>query len=193
MGNLSMSNIRKRKLDIEFYTISRTGETVRAGDSVLIESSEPHTRPSVGVIKKLESEKEGNITVDVRWYHRPEETSFGRRVFQGARELFLSDQYETLSANRIMRKCFVHSLKDYNKLEKIRPLVYYSRFKYKVGTNKFTPDCVSVYCKCEMPYNPDNLMIQCDDCNDWFHPGCVKMTTEQAEQLSNYICDECSS
>ena len=23
------------------------------------------------------------------------------------------------------------------------------------------------YCKCEMPYNPDDLMIQCDECKDW--------------------------
>ena len=23
------------------------------------------------------------------------------------------------------------------------------------------------YCKCEMPYNPDDLMVQCDGCKDW--------------------------
>jgi hypothetical protein len=23
------------------------------------------------------------------------------------------------------------------------------------------------YCKCEMPYNPDDLMVQCDACKDW--------------------------
>ena len=23
------------------------------------------------------------------------------------------------------------------------------------------------YCKCEMPYNPDALMIQCEECEDW--------------------------
>lgn len=23
------------------------------------------------------------------------------------------------------------------------------------------------YCKCEMPYNPDDLMVQCEGCSDW--------------------------
>lgn len=23
------------------------------------------------------------------------------------------------------------------------------------------------YCKCEMPYNPDDLMVQCESCSDW--------------------------
>jgi hypothetical protein len=23
------------------------------------------------------------------------------------------------------------------------------------------------YCKCEMPYNPDDLMVQCEGCKDW--------------------------
>jgi hypothetical protein len=24
------------------------------------------------------------------------------------------------------------------------------------------------FCKCEMPYNPDDLMIQCEECSDWW-------------------------
>lgn len=24
------------------------------------------------------------------------------------------------------------------------------------------------YCKCEMPYNPDDLMVQCESCKDWY-------------------------
>jgi len=24
------------------------------------------------------------------------------------------------------------------------------------------------YCKCEMPYNPDDLMVQCEGCKDWY-------------------------
>jgi len=24
------------------------------------------------------------------------------------------------------------------------------------------------YCKCEMPYNPDDLMVQCEVCKDWY-------------------------
>lgn len=28
--------------------------------------------------------------------------------------------------------------------------------------------CFSSYCKCEMPYNPDDLMVQCEGCKDWY-------------------------
>ena len=27
--------------------------------------------------------------------------------------------------------------------------------------------CFCRYCKCEMPYNPDDLMVQCEGCKDW--------------------------
>ncbi|KAF5780183.1 putative chromatin regulator PHD family [Helianthus annuus] len=37
-----------------------------------------------------------------------------------------------------------------------------------------------LYCKCEMPYNPDDLMVQCDGCANWFHPACIEMTPEEA-------------
>ncbi|KAJ1423130.1 Zinc finger, FYVE/PHD-type [Sesbania bispinosa] len=39
-------------------------------------------------------------------------------------------------------------------------------FEYKAATGAFTPDRVAVYCKCEMPYNPDDLMVQCEGCKD---------------------------
>ncbi|KAK1353440.1 Chromatin remodeling protein EBS [Heracleum sosnowskyi] len=188
-----MSNIRRRKRNPEFYKISGSGEIVRAGDCVLIKPSQPDKRPSVALVDKLETDMEGDLMVKLRWYYRPEEASFGRRQFHGAKELLLSDHYETQSANTMEGKCIVHSFLDYTKLENIGAGDYYSRFEYKVGTKEVTPSRVPVYCKCEMPYNPDCLMMQCDGCKKWFHPGCVKMTTAQALQLSNYMCDECSS
>ncbi|KAL1832264.1 hypothetical protein ACET3Z_001915 [Daucus carota] len=59
---------------------------------------------------------------------------------------------------------------EYTKLEDVGAEDYYSRFEYNASTKEITPDRISVYCKCEMPYNPDDLMIQCDGCKDWFHP-----------------------
>ncbi|XP_065875233.1 chromatin remodeling protein EBS-like isoform X2 [Euphorbia lathyris] len=57
----------------------------------------------------------------------------------------------------------------------------------------FTPDRVAVYCKCEMPYNPDDLMVQCEGCKDWFHPSCMGMTIEEAKRLDRFMCSNCSS
>ncbi|XP_074348536.1 chromatin remodeling protein EBS-like [Apium graveolens] len=130
--------------------------------------------------------------VKVRWYYWPEEATGGRKQFHGAKELFFSDHCDHQSTKTIEGKCIVHSLKDYTRLEAVGLEDYYCRFNYKADTKRFPHNKVSVYCKCEMPYNPDNLMIQCDDCKDWFHPGCVEMTNAQAEKLSNYLCDECT-
>jgi len=49
-----------------------------------------------------------------------------------------------------------------------------------------------VYCKCEMPYNPDDLMVQCEGCKDWFHPSCMGMTIEQAKKIDHYMCSDCA-
>ncbi|KAF5448880.1 hypothetical protein F2P56_029373 [Juglans regia] len=50
-----------------------------------------------------------------------------------------------------------------------------------------------MYCKCEMPYNPDDLMVQCEGCSDWFHPACINMTVEEARRLDHFFCENCSS
>jgi hypothetical protein len=31
----------------------------------------------------------------------------------------------------------------------------------------FEPPKVPVFCLCEMPYNPDKFMVQCDQCTEW--------------------------
>lgn len=31
------------------------------------------------------------------------------------------------------------------------------------------------FCKCEMPYNPDDLMIQCEECEDWYVDLCFHL------------------
>ncbi|KAK6121459.1 hypothetical protein DH2020_044805 [Rehmannia glutinosa] len=49
------------------------------------------------------------------------------------------------------------------------------------------------YCKCEMPYNPDDLMVQCEGCSDWFHPTCIDMTPEEAKRVDHFYCHTCSS
>lgn len=40
------------------------------------------------------------------------------------------------------------------------------------------------YCKCEMPYNPDDLMVQCEGCKDWYDTFIVKCTSEAFHALT---------
>ncbi|XP_058110627.1 chromatin remodeling protein EBS-like isoform X2 [Magnolia sinica] len=189
-----MAKPRLPKKTLDSYTIKGTNKIIRAGDCVLMRASDPSKPPYVAKIEKIESNGRGsNVQVRVRWYYRPEESIGGRRQFHGAKEVFLSDHYDTQSADTIEGKCIVHTFKSYTKLDAVGNEDFFCRFEYKSSTGGFNPDRVAVYCKCEMPYNPDDLMVQCEGCNDWFHPPCINMTVEEAKRLEHFFCHICAA
>ncbi|CAI0467705.1 unnamed protein product [Linum tenue] len=155
------------KKELDSYTIRGTTKVVKVGECVLMRPSDTGKPPYVARIEGIDSDSRNNVKVRVRWYYRPEESLGGRRQFHGAKELFLSDHHDVQSAHTIEGKCTVHSFKNYTKLENVGAEDYFCRFEYKAATGGFTPDRVAVYCKCEMPYNPDDLMVQCEECKDW--------------------------
>ncbi|URE14155.1 BAH [Musa troglodytarum] len=161
-----MAKTKPGKKDLDSYTIKGTNKVVKVGDCVLMRPAESEKPPYVARVEKIEADHRNNVRVRVRWYYRPEESIGGRRQFHGAKELFLSDHYDMQSAHTIEGKCIVHSFKNYTKLENVGAEDYFCRFEYKAATGAFTPDRVAVYCKCEMPYNPDDLMVQCEGCKD---------------------------
>ncbi|CAH9060401.1 unnamed protein product [Cuscuta europaea] len=187
-----MAKTKPGKKDLDSYTIKGTNKVVRPGDSVLMRPSDSDNLPYVARVEKFEADHRNNVKVRVRWYYRPEESKGGRRQFHGAKELFLSDHYDVQSAQTIEGKCSVHSFKNYTKLDNVGPEDYYCRFEYKTATGGFTPDRVAVYCKCEMPYNPDDLMVQCEGCADWFHPSCMGSSIDEIKKLEHFVCSDCS-
>ncbi|XP_078431113.1 chromatin remodeling protein EBS-like [Wolffia australiana] len=187
-----MAKTKLGKKELDYFTITGTDKIVKVGDSVLMRASDSDKPPYVARVEKIEIDHRNNLRVRVRWYYRPEESSGGRRQFHGAKELFLSDHYDTQSASTIEGKCTVHSFKNYTKLENVGAEDFFCRFEYKASTGNFVPDRVVVYCKCEMPYNPDDLMVQCEECRDWFHPRCLSMSIEQAKKLDHFLCSDCA-
>ncbi|KAF9091962.1 PHD finger protein 3 [Mortierella sp. AD031] len=51
-----------------------------------------------------------------------------------------------------------------------------------------------VYCYCQKP-DDGNVMIQCDNCRQWFHGACVDITDETAEMMElkneKFFCEPC--
>lgn len=50
--------------------------------------------------------------------------------------------------------------------------------------------------KCETPADrclllPLRFYIGCDQCQDWFHGGCVGVTKAEADKMDVYICPNC--
>ncbi len=41
----------------------------------------------------------------------------------------------------------------------------------------------------------NDLMIGCDDCENWYHPKCIKMTDDEFEIVKNsdWICTDCKN
>ncbi|GMN55742.1 hypothetical protein TIFTF001_024861 [Ficus carica] len=191
-----MAKPKAPRRTLDSYTVKHINRTVKAGDCVLMRPSDQGKPSYVARIERIEADSRGaNVKVHVRWYYRPEESIGGRRQFHGSKEVFLSDHYDFQSADTIEGKCTVHSFKSYTKLDAVGNDDFFCRFEYNSATGAFNPDRVAVYgyCKCEMPYNPDDLMVQCEGCSDWFHPACIEMTPEEAKRLDHFFCEGCSS
>lgn len=179
------------KKPLQCCTIRSNGKVVKVGDSVLMRAQDPDQPPYVAQVEKFERGARNNVKVRVRWYYRPEDSKAGRRQFHGAKELFLSDHYDTQSVNTIEDTCVVHSFKNYSNLESVASEDYFCRFEYTPITGYFNPDRVPVYCTCEMPYNPDDLMVQCEACQEWFHPECIGVSIAEAKEMKNFLCSAC--
>lgn len=85
---------------------------------------------NVARVEKLEADGHGNVDFQLRWFYKPEYTVGGRRSFHGAKELFLSDHYDTRSASIIEGKCTVYSLENYVKLKHVGVRDFFCRFEY---------------------------------------------------------------
>ncbi|KAJ8460139.1 hypothetical protein OPV22_033065 [Ensete ventricosum] len=188
-----MAKTRQGKRTLDSYTIKGTNKSIKPGDCVLMRAPDSSNPPYVARVEGIEAGARGGVKVRVRWYYRPEESIGGRRQFHGAKEVFLSDHYDVQSADTIEGKCFVHSFKNYTRLDAVGNDDFFCRFEYRSATGSFVPDRIAVFCKCEMPYNPDDLMIQCESCYDWYHPSCIDMTVEDAKKIEHFFCQSCTT
>lgn len=50
---------------------------------------------------------------------------------------------------------------------------------------------VPVYCLCRLPYDVTRFMIECDNCQDWFHGSCVGVEEDKATEIDLYHCPNC--
>mmetsp|Transcript_2783 Transcript_2783/g.6962 ORF Transcript_2783/g.6962 Transcript_2783/m.6962 type:complete len:193 (-) Transcript_2783:51-629(-) len=166
-------------------SVTVDGHTFHCGDCVLIHPT------YIGRIRAIDKHPTEGKRVRVAWFYRPEECVGGRKVFHGERELFTSDHLDWCDVSTIDGACSVHSLRAYQDLTELTDEDFYSRFTYKPATNEFKPDRVPVYCVCEMPYNPDHFMVECDECQEWYHPDCLKLSKKQVDAIQGFTCPNC--
>jgi len=173
-------------------SIAMGDEQLLIGDTVSLRPPDDETPPYLARINDMGEDKGGATRVRVSWFYRPEEAHGGRKAFHGEKELFTSDHNDWVAADSIEHKVAIHTLKAYQALPQVGEADYFSRFLYKASTGEFKPDRVPVYCLCEMPYNPDLFMVECEGCSEWFHPECLQLTENQVSKMPHMICSECT-
>jgi len=181
----------KRK-DMENETTTSLPFSPKVGDCVLLKPSEPEEQPYVAKVIDLDNKGQ----VKLRWFYRPEDVKGGRRRWHGKQELFRSNACDWNPIACIESFCRVLSLEKYELLTKVSPHDYFSRFSFNPAKGTFKPDMVPVYCLCELPYNPDSAMIECEVCNDWFHYECVGLDEESLAGEGGgfgFQCNKCTS
>ncbi|KAG0095347.1 hypothetical protein BGZ93_006008 [Podila epicladia] len=47
-----------------------------------------------------------------------------------------------------------------------------------------------IYCLCRTAES--GMMVECDECHEWYHGTCVRVTKREASSKSNYICPVCN-
>ena len=136
----------------------------------------PARRRSVDDVVRGSDGAEGNESVKVTWFYRPEEALGGRKAFHGARELFRSDHSDTVGVASILGLATVHSLRAFLALPRPLETDFWCRFTYAAAKQTFEPKRVPVFCSCAMPFNPDLAMLECrGPCVDWYHPECLAL------------------
>ena len=54
-------------------------------------------------------------------------------------------------------------------------------------------DLATLYCYCQRPYMPDDVMISCDSCSSWYHITCLWLTKDDMRRIDKqqFVCPTC--
>ena len=51
---------------------------------------------------------------------------------------------------------------------------------------------ISIYCHCRLPHKPEEPMIQCGHCKEWYHDTCEKVEEECWNSKAKWFCHICT-
>ncbi|PKC11991.1 PHD-domain-containing protein [Rhizophagus irregularis] len=50
---------------------------------------------------------------------------------------------------------------------------------------------MQLYCICRSS-DGESFMIECDNCDEWYHGACVNITREESQLVDKYYCPNCA-
>ncbi|XP_061998998.1 chromatin remodeling protein EBS-like [Rosa rugosa] len=189
-----MWQMRKRRQRPKPVTL-RDQFSVEVGDDVLVRNKESNKLWVAHILRMTKIK--GRISVEVRWYYRMEEILSKAPSFIGDKEFIISDHYGFVDGETISEKCRVHTFSAYQGIssDKLEENDYYWRFEYSPVLHKFKEVSVPVYWECQLPENPDKMMVMCSNCDKWYHRECVNLQESDPDKLSemDFCCPTCTS
>lgn len=148
--------------------------------------------------------------VKVKWYYSKNdlfnEGALKDVDFISNYEVFSSTHQDPIFVETIVKKVKVIPFLEYEQLTTCNEFtedLYFTRASYDITKvrpklkfiQKTLSPSVSKWkkiCVCQLPYNPDQLYIQCGDCLTWNHPACNNIKDEEVnDNLTEFLCVNC--
>ncbi|CAK69940.1 unnamed protein product (macronuclear) [Paramecium tetraurelia] len=109
-------------------------------------------------------------------------------------QLFFSTHSEYLPANKIQVGIKILTFEEYSDLEFEEETIFFSRAAIDLDSMEPRPN-IKLWkksCVCQLPQNPDLQMIQCDECDNWYHLDCVELQDQDITKIDKYLCPRCN-
>ena len=94
-------------------------------------------------------------------------------------------KWDTSQMREHLLHCFESGKMTRFPMQTKRRLGFASRIRKSIGEKLF--------CSCRMPNDKTRLMIQCDQCKEWYHKDCVALDIMKSYQDESWICQQCLS
>lgn len=169
----------------EYSKLKIDQETYEIGDTVEVKISERML--SFGTILKIWSDNLNNPKIRVRWLVKPIEI-FEPKPFFSQGELFDTESYDVIAAQDVCGKIKLMEFDEYHNREIADDNSYFTRAT--VTKNKKIRPPFSEWkkiCICKSIFNPDDIHVVCEGCEEIFHPDCV-VILDEAEP---WYCSAC--
>ena len=112
--------------------------------------------------------------LQVIWLYKPRELWKEPASYIGVGEVFLSNHEADIPVESIYGKADVIPLEEYHKKEEVDEDTYYYRAMWDIYKKKLSPpeDQWMKVCVCKKIFNPDEVYIECEHCEDMYHYEC---------------------
>ncbi|CAG9317595.1 unnamed protein product [Blepharisma stoltei] len=179
---------KQSKTISEFKKLKLNGIDFCVGDVVQVkEYSDEDCFATIQRIFKDSAKLEPQL--NIRWFYKPSEAFHADHDFISAAELIDSDLIQDINVQCVYGKIKLVTLEEYHSLDEADEDVYFCRAKYITKEDCVIPPLTEwkKACVCNAIINPDVLYISCDNCQELFHPDCVKANIEDP----SWFCENC--